>query len=98
MKKLKGAVYTEIEKIDRERSSVEGDVGGTWESLNTGMLNAPDKVYGCIASIAKHERTWWWSEEVDVAVREKRKLFRAWKKRGGCRELHLEVKCRYKGL
>ena len=35
--------------------------------------------------------TWWWNNNIDIAVKEKRRLWKNWKE-GGSKEVYLEAK------
>ena len=58
------------------------DVENCWNSLKDELLQATEKTCGWSKGPARHEATWWWNNEVDMAIQEKRKLFRIWEKGG----------------
>ena len=37
------------------------------------------------------KETWWWNDEVDAAIKEKRRAWKEWKK-GGCRDTYNRAK------
>lgn len=44
------------------------------------LLNATEEVCGRTKGPPRHKETWWWNEEVDLAIDEKRKCFKKWQK------------------
>ena len=56
------------------------DIEGCWNSLKDELLRATEKTCDWSKGTARHEATWWWNNEVDMVIQEKRKLFRIWKK------------------
>ena len=55
------------------------------------MLAFPDTACGWTKGLSKHRVIWWWNEDVDIAVKEKRRFWKSWKQ-GGSKEEYLEVK------
>ena len=62
----------------REREKVEEGVGveGLWTRMKEDWLKAADEVCGRTKGPPRHRETWWWNEECDRVVREKRNLYR----------------------
>lgn len=56
---VKEAFYSEMEKLDKEKSSVDGDMEGIWQTLKMGVLNATDRVDGWTKGTARQGTTWW---------------------------------------
>ena len=75
-----------------QSASPTDSVDGTWQKLKTSLLETADKVCGRTKKGPPRRQTWWWNAEVDAAVQEKRKLWKAWKKAGQGREAYLEAK------
>jgi hypothetical protein len=51
-----------------------------WKILKNGLLEVSEKVCGHTKGRMKRRETWWWNEEVAKVVKEKRRLFKVWKK------------------
>src|ERR1700733_2360735 len=63
----------EMEKLMQETKDI------TWENLKTGMLNTAKKICGVTRGQKRPERdSWWWSEEVQLAVKNKKEAFKRW--------------------
>ena len=72
-------------------SSVDSSVEGIWARLKTTMINMAGEVCGKSKKGVWRKETWWWNDEVESAVNEKRRLWKAWKK-GGNKEDYLSAK------
>jgi len=78
----------------------EGDdrddgVEGIWQGLKRCLLEGADEVCGRTKRPAVHVETWWWNNEVDVVVKEKRAMFKELgrvKKRSNKQEIEVAVK------
>ena len=59
--------------------------------MRDSLLEATDETCGWTKGPARHSQTWWWNDEVDQCIKEKRRL---WKERnsGGSKNLYLEAK------
>ena len=66
-------------------------VDDQWSTLKCCLLEATDSVCGWTTGRVRRRVTWWWNDEVDRAVKEKRKLWKDWKV-GGSKERYLEAK------
>ena len=71
---------------------IPAEVESAWEYIKNGLLEAADETFeqtrgGC----SRHKETWWWNNEVNNAVIEKRKAWKQWKN-GGTKELHKAAK------
>ena len=82
----------EENKVNFERLFTEHVQGNTattteelWSCLKDGLLSTSEKICGWTKERKWKKEGWWWNEEVDKAVAEKRKKWKAWKK-GGSRE------------
>src|ERR1700733_6998372 len=63
----------EMEKLMQETKDI------TWENLKSGMLNTAKKICGVTRGQKRPERdSWWWSEEVQLAVKNKKEAFKRW--------------------
>ncbi len=85
---------------DQFRSVVDGKLGANvcndspdaiWEQLKSTLLQATEDVCGWTKARPSRKQTWWWNNDVTHVVREKRRLWKEWKK-GGSREAYLEAK------
>ena len=82
----------EFEDHFRSKSEdTEGNVEDLWSLLKDDLLASADAICGWTKGPARHKVTWWWNDCVDEAVKEKRRLWKAWKK-GGSKEDYLEAK------
>jgi len=75
----------------------EGDdsVEGIWKGFKRCLLEGSDEVCGRTKRPGVHVETWWWNKEVDVAVQEKREMFKELarvKKRNNSQEIEVAVK------
>ena len=61
--------------------------------MRDSLLEATDETCGWTKGPARHSQTWWWNDEVDQCIKEKRRLWKEWKS-GGSKNLYLEAKCR----
>ncbi len=53
----------------------------TWSKLSSSMLEAAKQVFGTTKGQRRKEReTWWWNEEVQTAVKDKKTAFGNWQK------------------
>ena len=75
---------------------VTSNVEGCWKVLKDSLLTAADKVCGWTKGPPRHKETWWWNDEVDTAVKEKRELWKNWKLGKISKNLYLEAKRRSK--
>ena len=68
-------------------------VESTWATLRDSLLEATDETCGWTKGPARHSQTWWWNDEIDQCIKEKRRLWKELKS-GGSKNLYLEAKCR----
>ena len=67
-------------------------VEGGWTHLKSALVDAAAETCGWTkGGCQRHKETWWWNDEVDSIIKEKRKAWMEWK-RGGCKEDYLRVK------
>ena len=72
------------------------DVNESWIELKSCLTNACDTVCGWTKGGGSFRReTWWWNDEVEASIQEKRKLWKEWQK-GGSKEPYLQAKRRAK--
>ena len=45
----------------------------------------------CNIWFKKRDRTWWWNKDEDQAIKQKKQLWKEWKK-GACKEPYLKAK------
>ena len=62
-----------------------------WTLLKEDLLASADATCGQTKGPPRHKVTWWWCEQVDAAVKEKRRLWKCWKA-GGSKEDYLTAK------
>ena len=63
-----------------------------WTEIKTCLPNACDTVCGWTrGGKPKRKETWWWNDEVDSTIKEKRRLWKEWQK-GGDKEKYLQAK------
>ncbi|XP_057306130.1 uncharacterized protein LOC130644510 [Hydractinia symbiolongicarpus] len=67
------------------------NVESTWTTSKNCLLEASDDTCGWTKGPARHRQTWWWNNEVDQCIKEKRKLWKEWKS-GGSKNIYLEAK------
>ena len=60
--------------------STTEDVETTWNDLKSCVLESFDATCGWTKAQQNRKETWWWCEEVEFAIKEKRKLWKNWKK------------------
>ena len=64
-------------------SEATESVEETWCKLKTSLSDTSESVCGRTKGPARRKTTYWWDDSVDVAIKEKRRLWKAWKK-GNC--------------
>ena len=62
-----------------------------WTSLKDKLLQATKQVCGVSLNHPWRKQTWWWNNQVEEAVREKRRCFKLWKA-GGSRAAYNTAK------
>ena len=62
-----------------------------WTSLKDKLLQATKQVCGVSSNHPWRKQTWWWNNQVEEAVREKRRCFKLWKA-GGSRAAYNTAK------
>jgi hypothetical protein len=62
--------------------SKDDDVESTWKKLKDCLLAASDDVCGRTKGPPRHKETWWWNQDTEKVVKEKRRLFLMWQKTG----------------
>ena len=90
----KPEVSEEYRKLVQEsiRSfSSSDDVNGAWNNIKSCLLNSCDTACGWTSGQSRHKETWWWNNVVDKAVKEKRRLWKAWQN-GESKERYLAAK------
>ena len=48
-----------------------------WKSIKEDLQASSDKSCGCTKGPPRHRVTWWWTDNVDIAVKEKRRLWKS---------------------
>ena len=75
--------------------SDSSDIEECWNSLKACILESFDASCGWTKAQQTRKETWWWNDDVDLAVKEKRNLWKLWKK-GGSKEPYIAAKRRAK--
>ena len=67
-------------------------VDDAWNKVKTYLLNGVDQVCdGTRGGRIQYAETWWWNDDVDKYIKEKRRLWKPWKM-GGSKEDYLAAK------
>ena len=85
---------TEFEKAFLEKSGqpfAEATVEDLWTLLKNDLLEISNATCGWTKGPPRHKVTWWWDNDVEILIKEKRKLWKEWK-RGGSKEKYLDAK------
>ena len=59
------------------------DVDHLWNCLKTSLISATEKTCGKSKGGTKNNATWWWNNDVEKTIKEKRRAYKAYKK-GEC--------------
>jgi hypothetical protein len=90
------AQFAEVVRLKHEAGArVEDGVEGVWQNLKQCLLEGAEEVCGRTKKPGAHRETWWWNEEVDEAVKEKRARYKELgkaKKRKDRQEIEVAVK------
>ena len=65
-----------LEKATKEftdLSELELDTNTRWQNLKSILKNSAEEICGMSKNHNWRKETWWWNEEVDLAIKEKRK-------------------------
>ena len=63
----------ELLEMNLGNPMVGENVESCWNCLKEGLLRATEKTFGWSKGPARHEATWWWNNEVDMAISRKNK-------------------------
>ena len=86
------AEYTGLVNTAIDSAQVLPGVENSWSVIKTSLTEACEKTCGWTrGGSPRHQETWWWNENVDVAVKAKRKAWKEWQN-GGCKEAYLTAK------
>ena len=66
-------------KTQDSELSQTSSVDVRWTSLKDKLLQATKQVCGVSSNHPWRKQTWWWNNQVEEAVREKRRCFKLWK-------------------
>ena len=72
--------------------STSGSVEEQWKKLKDALLTVTDQTCGWTKGPPRHRVTWWWNEEVENSIKEKRKLWSDWKRGLVNKEMYLVAK------
>ena len=95
--KLKEPAFNEAfrksvdDKLCNSTDSGHDDIDDLWLQLKSSILDSFDSTCGWSKPQQRRKETWWWNSMVDAAVKEKRKLWKLWKK-GESKEPYLVAK------
>ncbi len=78
-------------RVKPQRKGQDASIEDLWDSLKDDLLATSDAVCGWTKGPPRHRVTWWCNDFVDEAVKEKHRLWKAWKK-GSSKEEYLEAK------
>ena len=69
-----------INQLELKHDDVDAavTVNGKWEKIKTSMLEATETSCGKTKGPRKKKESWWWSKEVEVAIKEKKESFSRW--------------------
>ena len=70
---------------------VEASTEEIWNQLKTALLDTTNETCGKTKKRHHKTETWWWNDEVNSAIAEKRRCWKAWKQGGG-KEQYLQAK------
>ena len=89
----KQAELSEVFKAKTQDSELSqaSSVDVRWTSLKDKLLQATKQVCGVSSNHPWRKKTWWWNNQVEEAVREKRRCFKLWKA-GGIRAAYNTAK------
>ena len=87
------SMLTEVFKAKTQDSELSqtSSVEVRWTSLKDKLLQATKQVCGVSSNHPWRKQTWWWNNQVEEAVREKRRCFKLWKA-GGSRAAYNTAK------
>ena len=68
------------------------DVEEGWSKLKKLLLDTTEKICGWSKGPAQRLTTWWWDDHVDNVIKEKRRLWKEWKKGNCSKERYTEAK------
>lgn len=74
---------------------ITNDIDESWQNLKSFILESFDTTCGWSKPQQRRKETWWWNENVDFDVKEKRRLWKCWKQ-GGQKDPYLAAKRRAK--
>jgi hypothetical protein len=77
--------------VETIRDYQAADVEECWRQFKEGLLSSANSVCGHTKKHIWRKETWWWDEEVNIAIQRKRRCYKAWKK-GGSREEYTQAK------
>src|SRR5206468_10174929 len=66
----------------REERREEGDLESMWKGLKDCLLEETETVCGKTKGRVRHEITWWWIKDTELAIKDKRRAYELWKKSG----------------
>ena len=71
--------------------NVEASTEEIWNQLKTALLDTTNETCGKTKKRHHRTETWWWNDEVNSAIAEKRRCWKAWKQGDG-KEQNLQAK------
>ena len=93
-KLIEPEIKEEFEKVFTSKTANIPDDAETeaiWGNFKSAILGATEETCGETKKRNRNRVTWWWDDQVSVAIAEKRKKWKAWKE-GGSKEEYLKAK------
>ena len=88
-------VQEEYERVFKSKvnaiNNVEVSTEEIWNQLKIALLDTTNETCGKTKKRQHKRETWWWKDEVNSAIAEKRRCWKAWKQGGG-KEQYLRAK------
>jgi len=78
-KDIQNSFQEELRKSE-EVWAAAPDVEEKWKVMREVLLDATEKTCGWTKGARRHQETWWWNDEVDLAIKRKRESFKIWYK------------------
>ena len=69
-----------MEEVDKGCLMISMGVGDHWWQIRGVMMETAQDLCGMTKGPPRHKETWWWSEEVAEAVRNKKVRYGKWKR------------------
>ena len=87
--------HSQVQNAVDNTSFSSNDVEIVWKDIKSCVIDSFDATCGWSKANQQRKETWWWNDDVESSIKEKRRLWKEWKK-GGSKELYLAAKRRAK--